>query len=151
MIPMLLVGCVFLTGLLQSIIVVVGLRWLLSRERERIADSLADLQREWFSAPEGEPHKAAKVLDAAGSVVGAAAARSIMASLGADASHAARAANGAADILQAQQNPLMALLSGGKRGKGAAVMRLAEMLGPMLGGNKLNGGASVYEGRKHHE
>lgn len=149
----LLVGCVILAGILQTIGVVVGIHWLIGRERRRVADTLTDLQREWFEAPEGEPHKAAKLLDAAGAVIGSAAARSIMASIGADASHAARAANSAADMIQGQQNPILGLLAGGKRGKGAAVMRLAEMLGPMLaGGNNGNGaasGGSEYTGRRH--
>lgn len=154
---MLLIVSVFLAGLLQSICLVVGVGWLIGREKRRLSDRLDALQHEWFDHPEGQPHKAAQVIDAAGAVIGSAAARSIMASLGADASHAARAANGAADMLQAQQNPLLGLLAGGKRGKGAAVMRLAEMLGPMLsGGGNHNGngappGGAEYTGRRHRE
>lgn len=132
---MLLVGCVILTGFLQTIGLIVGVNWLIGREKRLLQERLLAAQHEWFTPPaEGQPHKAAVVLDAAGSVVGAAAARSIMASLSADASHAARAANGMADELQGRANPLLGLLAGGKRGKGAAMMRLAEVLGPMLQG-----------------
>jgi hypothetical protein len=148
-------GCVILAGFFQTVGLIGGLYWLISREKRHISELLTDLQQEWLVAPEGEPHKAAKVLDAAGAVVGSAAARSIMASLGADASHAARAANTAGDLIQAQQNPILGLLAGGKRGKGAAVLRLAEMLGPMLSGNG-NGAHSGIDGgtppaRRHHE
>jgi hypothetical protein len=154
---MLLVVSVFLAGFLQSICLVVGVGWLVRREKRAMADRLDALQHEWLDHDEGQPHKLAQAIDAAGAVVGSAAARSIMASLGADASHAARAANGAADVMQAQQNPLLSLLAGGKRGKGAAVMRLAEMLGPMLSGagnhngNGAPPGDGEYTGRRHRD
>lgn len=84
------------------------------------------------------------MVEALGAVIGSAAARSLSASINADASHAARAANAAADVMEAQQNPLVSLISGTKRGKGAAMARLAQMLGPMLqrsnGNNHQEGG-----------
>jgi hypothetical protein len=50
----------------------------------------------------------------------------------------------------------MGLLAGGKRGKGAAIQRLMETVGPMLTGGNHNatsspGGADEYKGRRHHE
>lgn len=111
--------------------------------------------RDWVEAPEpGKPSKLAAALDAMGAVVGSAAARSLMASVKQDASSITKVANGAIDELAGQQNPLLGLLAGGKRGKGAAVLRLAEMLGPMLGA-KGNGAGNTpgaeYTGRRHRE
>jgi hypothetical protein len=112
---------------------------------------------DWMDPGEGNtPSKFAQVVDATGSVIGSAAARSIMASLNAEASHTARAANTATDLLQAQANPIMGLLAGGKRGKGAAIQRLMDTVGPMLMGGNHNatsspGGADEYKGRRHHE
>jgi len=153
---MLLIVSVFLAGLLQSICLVVGVSWVIGREKRRFAVRLDEIQHEWFDHAEGEPHKAAQVLDASGAVVGSAAARSIMASLNAEKSHVARVAGGMADELQSQQNPLLGLLAGGKRGKGAAVMQLAQLLGPVLMGGSHNGNGtgssgSEYTGRKHRE
>lgn len=99
-----------------------------------------------------QPSKLALMLDGMGTVVGSAAARSLLSSLKQTTSAQAHVANGVSDQLLAQSNPLLAMLTAGKRGKGAAVMRLAEMLGPMLSGvTKSNGSAESYEGRKHHE
>lgn len=122
------------------------IRRILNAKEAEIVARVSLMAQEWFNpTAEGKPSKAAEILDAAGSVVGAAAARSIMASLSASNSHAARAANGMADELQAQQNPILGLLTGGKRGKGAALMRLAELLGPALlkGGNGGSGDNTI--------
>jgi hypothetical protein len=102
----------------------------LEARAEEVIHKWIDLQED------GKPSRLAEMLEMGGTVIGSAAARSIIASLGAGQAHAARAANGLSDEIQATQNPLMGLLAGGKRGKGAALMRLAELLGPMLkGGN----------------
>ena len=121
-----------------------GINWMIARERKRISEILEGLQHEWLEHAEGQPHKLSQVVEAMGVVVGSAAARSIMASLNADASHAARAANIASDGIEAARNPLLGLLSGGKRGKGAAVLRLAELLGPMLGSAGVKGEANNH-------
>lgn len=110
-----------------------GLNWMIGRERKRINEILEALRHDWLDHAEGQPHKLSQAIEAMGVVVGSAAARSIMASLNADASHAARAANSASDGIEGARNPILGLLAGGKRGKGAAVLRLAELLGPMLG------------------
>ncbi len=111
--------------------------------------------REWVESPgEGQPSKLANLVDVMGATIGSAAARSLTASVKQQSSSVAQVANGAADMLQAQTNPLAALISGGKRGKGAAVMRLAQLLGPMfMGGNGNHGttDASGYTGRKHRD
>lgn len=145
--------CILFAVLVQPFL----LLWLVNRqilkEKREIQARIDALVSEWFTAPEGQPHKAAQVLDLAGTVVGAAAARSIMATLGQRASSAAMVANSAADGIQAQANPLMALLAGGMGrkagGKGAAVMRLAELLGPMLAGR--NGGNSQQSEAPHRD
>ena len=98
--------------------------------------------REWVEAPEGQASKAALLVASMGKVVGDEAARAIMARFKQDASSTAQVANGISEPLLAQQNPIMALLTGGRRGKGSAVMRLAELLGPMLLGGKGQGQAA---------
>ncbi len=97
-----------------------------------------------------QPSKLAMMLDGMGAVIGSAAARSLMASLKQSTSAPAQVANSASDQLLAQANPLLAILTAGKRGKGAAVLRLAEMLGPMFA-NKNGSAEETYQGRKHRE
>lgn len=113
-------------------------RWAEAKQAEIEARMNAALRAWGEPQGEGKPSKAAEVLDAMGAVVGAAAARTIMSSLAADASHTARAANTLSDIAQGQSNPVLGLLTGGKRGKGAALARLAEIIGPMLSQNQGN-------------
>lgn len=141
----LLAVCQLAGGILAGILV----SRKLDRIRTETRGEISRILTEWTHQPEaGKPSKAAELVDMIGAVIGSAAARSIMSSLKADDSHAAAAANKIADGIQAQQNPLLGLLTGGKRGKGAAVARLAEMLGGMLvgpGGTQLpfptNGGS----------
>jgi len=111
--------------------------WLLprylNRKQAEIEAKAEEVVRSWAESPKpGEPSKIALLLDSMGTVVGSAAARSLMLHLNQTVSSTAMVANGESAPLQAQQNPLLGLLMGGKRGKGAAVMRLAELLGPML-------------------
>jgi len=151
-----------LLGICQ-IIGFIGFGWLLrmyfERKQAQIERRIDATLHEWFTPEaEGEPHKAARALAAMGEVVGAAAARSIMASIAADRSHLSRQVNGALDEAQGAQNPILGLLSGGKRGKGAALAQLAAALGPMLaghGGGGHNGGSnsnekSVRDRLQHH-
>jgi hypothetical protein len=93
-----------------------------------------------------QPSKLALMLDSAGAVVGAAAARSLMASLKQTTSATAQVANGITEPMLAQQNPLLAMLTTGKRGKGAAVLRLAEMLGGVFGKPIDSGNGSHAQG-----
>lgn len=116
------------------------LRKFLNAKQAEIEARAERALRDWVESPkEGQPSKLAVMVDAMGAVVGSSAARSLRASLQQEASSVAQVANGAADQLQAQANPLLGILAGGKRGKGAALMRLAEMLGPAFLGNKHNG------------
>jgi hypothetical protein len=118
-------------------------------EIERRADAAL---RAWVESPqEGEPSKLAVLVDAMGAVIGSAAARSLMASLKQQDSAVAQVANGVSDRLQGQTHPLQALLVGGKRGKGAALLRLAELLEPMLAGKSNGDGAGAVVPRKHRE
>lgn len=94
---------------------------------------------EWFDHQEGKPHKFAEAVNAVGAVIGSAAAQSIMASLSAEKSHAARAANGEADAALGNAVPIMGLLTGGKRGRAAAMMQLMSTLGGLGGGAPSNG------------
>lgn len=132
-----------------EIIGFVGFGWLIRQwfesKQAEIERRLADTMQEWLVQPAPDkPSKLAELADAAGTVIGSAAARSIMATVSQSQSAIAHVANGAADQLQGQTNPILGLLQGGKRGKGAAVLRLAQMLGPMLGG--LGGGKSGSNG-----
>lgn len=136
-----LFGLIFV-GACQALCIL-GAVFLLKRWAERkqaeIEDRIGAALHAWVDPQgEGKPSKAAEALDAMGAVVGAAAARTIMGSLAAESSHTSRAANTLADIAQGQANPVLGLLSGGKRGKGAALARLAEILGPMLQSNQGN-------------
>lgn len=144
---------IILTGVLQTFCLLLGVRWLVVREKREIHDRLQALAAEWVTPPaEGQPHKLAQLISAAGEVIGASAARSIMASLNADKSHVARVANGLVDEAQGAANPLLGLLAGGKRGKGAAMARLVEMIGPMLAGQSHgSNGGEAYAGRKHRD
>jgi len=135
-----------------EIIGFVGFGWLLrlwfNAKQAEIEKRLADTMQEWLEQPAPDkPSKLAELADAAGTVIGSAAARSLMATMSQQQSALAHVANGAADTLQGQQNPILGLLQGGKRGKGAAVLRLAQMLGPMLGGLGGKSGSNGGEGK----
>lgn len=147
-----------------AFVIVFGVRTVFDRRiqaaRDEISSTLAALGEEWLTpAAEGEPHKLAKTVALVGDVIGASAARSIMASLNADKSHVANVANGITDGIVANQNPLLGLLSGGRRGKGAALQKLMEVIGPKLMGmagsiqGNGNGGApqGEYTGRRHRD
>jgi len=129
---------IILTGSFQ-ILTMVGVclfvRRFLNHKQAEMEQKLQAVVREWIEPQgEGRPSKFAALLDVGGGVIGAAAARSIMSALNAEKGHTARAAGDIGDQLQAQANPLLGLLAGGRRGKGAALTRLAEILGPMLTG-----------------
>jgi len=118
------------------------LRHFINAKQAELEQRAEKALRSWVEAEaEGKPSKLAVMLDATGAVIGSAVARSIMASLNVDQSHMAKVANGLTDQLQAEQNPVLALLAGGKRGKGAAIMKLAQILGPMLAGAGANHGS----------
>jgi len=130
------------------------IRHIINAKQAEIEQRAEEALHRWLDPqPEGKPSKFAEFLDAGGSVVGSAAARSIMASLGAERSHTARAANGLVDEIEGAQNPILGLLSGGKRGKGAAIAKLAQMLLPMLAGHNGAGapGVETIPPRRHRE
>jgi hypothetical protein len=141
-----------LLGICQ-IVTVFGACWMLRRffnaKQAEIEAKAEAALRSWIEL-QGENHdqpsKLALVLDSAGAVVGSAAARSLMASLKQSTSAPAQVANGIAEPMLAQQNPLLAMLTTGKRGKGAAVLRLAEMLGGVLGKPSDSGNGSHAQG-----
>lgn len=124
-------------ALCQALTVVLACRWLsvmVQRKQTDIETRIRDLVQDWTTPPaEGKPHKLAELLSVMGAVVGQAAAGSIMASLSAEKSQVARVANNLSDEIIGQQNPILGLLAGGKRGKGAAVGQLMKLLGGALG------------------
>lgn len=147
---------VILLGLCQ-IITTFGacllLRRFINAKQAEIERKAEEALRAWVEL-QGENHdqpsKLALMLDGMGAVIGSAAARSLMNSIKQPASAVANVANGISEPLMAQQNPLLALLTTGKRGKGAAVLRLAELLGGMMGkpsdnGNSTPSGGSVRD------
>ena len=118
------------------------------RKQAEIEQRIDAALHDWCDQPEeGMPSKLALAADAIGATVGASAAKALMRSLKVENSHVARVANGLADEVQAEQNPLLGLLAGGARGKGAAVMKLAGLLGPMLAGR---GSSSTDTGSNGH-
>lgn len=134
---MLLLAACLLAGC--QLLAAIGACWwisrLVSRKQRELEDRIRDLVTDWTVPPaEGKPHKLAELLSVVGAVVGQAAAHSIMASLNAEKSHLAKVANGLSDEIQGQQNPLIGLLAGGKRGKGAAVAQLMRLIGGGLAG-----------------
>lgn len=147
---------VIIEALIVGLSVLVGaagiclyLRHLLNTKQAELEARVEDAVRSWIAVgAEDEkgnpsPSKLAVLMDSLGAVVGAAAARTIMASLRVDNSHVARVANGLADEVQGASNPILGLLMGGKRGKGAAVMRLAEIMQSVLAGGNGTGSAEV--------
>lgn len=132
-----LVACALM--MLCQCIYFIGLYWLITRWAERkqrdIERRVDAVIKDWTTPEaEGQPHKFARLVYSIGETVGQAAARSLSAQVKADASHTARVANGIADNLEAQSNPILSMVSGTARGKGAAMRRLTELLLPMLAG-----------------
>lgn len=108
-------------------------RYVENKQREyaeKIETAIRDLVE---PGPDGKPSKLADMLAMMGAVVGSSAARSLRAALQQQQSAVAQVANGAADELQGMDNPLVGLLTGGRRGKNAAVQRLGAMLMQMFG------------------
>jgi len=127
---------IIIVGICQIVCVaglLLAVRRYLERKQATLEARLEAALHDWIDQPApDQPNKLAMLFDSMGAVIGSAAARSLMASLNQQAGSTANVANGVSDQLQAQSNPIMALLTGGKRGKGAALLRLAEMLGPMF-------------------
>lgn len=142
-------GNIIIAAALLGVCEIIGFvcfAWLLrlyfDKKQREIEEQITSTLRVWTEQPEKDkPSRFAELIATIGTVVGQAAAHSIMASLQADKSHAARAANTIADQVIAEQNPVLGLLTGGKKGKGAAIARLAQILGsqlplmPGVGGN----------------
>lgn len=121
---------VILGQFLAAIAGFLALRWYIESQKRAIIARISEL-----TAADGEnPSQVAQFIDLAGETVGRAAARAIMQNIGTANSHAAKAANGIMAEVQ-PQNPLLSMLSGAKRGKGAGIMQLAQILGPMLAGS----------------
>lgn len=112
------------------------LRWYIERKQDELEMRAEAALHQWIDQPApGQPSKLAETLGMIGAVVGSTAAKSLRQSFTQEATALTHVANGIADPLAAQSNPLLALFSGGKRGKNSAVLRLAELLGPMLSGS----------------
>jgi hypothetical protein len=123
-------------GISQIIAALVGffmLRRYAEQKQAEIEHRITETVAAWVApGPDKTPSQLSQMISSAGGVIGTAAAHSIMYTLAARDGQAGKVASGLADELQAKSNPIYGLLSGGKRGKGAAVNRLAEILGPML-------------------
>jgi len=116
------------------------LRWYIERKQTALEEWAEAAVHEWIDQPEpGKPSKVAEMIGMAGGIVGTSAAKSIMFQLNQQNTSVTQVANSIADPLAARQNPLTALLGGGRKGKNAAVLRLAELIGPMLGGGNGQG------------
>jgi hypothetical protein len=128
-------------------------KYLMESKQRQLERRLEQAIKEWTYQPEADkPSKLAVLVDSVGAVIGSAAARSLMASVKQQSSSVAQVANGLSDQAQAQINPLAALVSGGKRGKGAALLRLAEIIGPMLSKQSgSNGSGESLPPRRHRD
>jgi hypothetical protein len=132
-----------------------AIRQFTNAKQAELQAKLEDAIHDWVDSPgkdaqdKAKPSKLAISLDAMGAVVGVSAAKSLMNSLQVETSHTARAANGVSDVLEAQKNPIIGLLAGGKRGKGAAIARLTEVLSPMFSGTGAGSGASSPSDGNH--
>jgi len=125
--------CYAIGQILVVLFVCLWLRHFVNAKQAELERKAEDCLRAWVEQPDPKkPSKLAELVASMGTVVGQSAAHSIMQSIYADKSHATRLANGASEELEAQSNPLAALFGGGARGKGAGIMRLAQLLGPML-------------------
>jgi hypothetical protein len=119
------------------------IRRAINQKQAEIEARIEETVRQWIEPQgEGKMSRLAEILARSGEVVGQAAARTIMTNLYTDKGHAVKAANGLVDEITGAQNPLLGLLQGGKRGKGAAIAKLAELLMPMLQGKQNGGGQS---------
>lgn len=118
-------------------------RYAESKQAE-IEARIEDAIHVWIDkSPDGKSSKLAEAAEALGTVIGQGAARSLMTSFAQAKSSEGVVANTMADGLQVQQNPLLALMTNTRRGKGAAVERLVGLLGSMFsGGGPKNGGHS---------
>jgi len=147
-----MIFAVVLLGVCQIITIlgaVLLLRRFINAKQAEIEKRADEALQSWIGLQgenKDQPSKLAMMLDGMGAVIGSAAARSLLNSLKQPASADAHVANGITDQLQAQANPLLALLTAGKRGKGAAMLRLADMLGGMFGKPSDNGNSSPLGG-----
>lgn len=111
---------------------------VLDKKQAEIQGRLELAIRDWVEPQEeNKPSKLAVSIDMAGTIIGSAAARSLMHNLSQANTAMTVAANNASEQITAAQNPLGAMLAnlgGGKRGKGAAVARLVDLLVPLLRG-----------------
>jgi hypothetical protein len=108
------------------------LRHFLNAKQAEIERRAEEALRSWVEAPEGQASKLAEAISAMGAVVGSSAARSLRSSLQTDTSHVNTLANNTAGAIEGAANPLLSILAGGPRGKGAAVRQLAAILAPMF-------------------
>jgi hypothetical protein len=120
-------------------------RYVESKQAE-IEARVEDAIHVWIDkTPDGKSSKLAEAAEALGTVIGQGAARALMTSFAQAKGAEGIVANTVADGLQVQQNPLLALMTNTRRGKGAAVERLVGLLGSMFnqgGGGPKNGGHS---------
>lgn len=126
----LLVLCGLVVGLIMA--VVAGVRYFQSylAVKELEMRSVID---DWTISPDSNtPSKLAQVTQLMGTVMGQAAAKSIMGAVNAQDAAIAKMANMASDEIEAAQNPLLALVKQGRKGKGSALERLAELMGPQI-------------------
>lgn len=134
------------SSILSPICAFLVFRRYLEQKQSEIEQRLDAAVRDWITPPEeGKLSKLGIAMDAIGTVVGSAAARSLQAQIAQTNSAVANVANGLSAEANAARNPLAMLASGGKRGKGAALARLVELIGPMLGGG---GGSPGNNGGK---
>jgi hypothetical protein len=122
----------------------IALRRWAERKQAEIEQRIEAAVHEWTDAPgPGLPSKAAETVSLCGEIIGRSAAKSIKQSFTQESTALTQVTNGIVEPIEAQANPLITLMTGGRRGKNAAIFRLAQILGPMLGNKGGGNGAGA--------
>jgi HAMP domain-containing protein len=124
--------------IVSAFLLINGLRRVVDIKIEAIKSDLTATITDYVSPQGKDPSKLAEITETVGIIIGAAAAKSLMQSMGQRNSAASKVAGEMASAVDGQSNPLLALASSLPKGKGAGIARLAQLLAPMVGGNHGN-------------
>jgi hypothetical protein len=133
----LLIACTILSPLLTIAL----FRRFFEAKQAEITQEIVTLVHLWVDpTPDGKASKVALYAEALGECVGSSAARSLVRTAQQLKSSESVVVNGIQAKLEAEDNPIMDLLTGSRRGKGAAFERLVGMASKYFTQHKSNGG-----------
>lgn len=153
----LLAVTIIVTGLSSAYIAAREQNKVIERKTSEIEGKVSAIVREFITNPdEHTPSKLAVMFDLFGATIAKGMVHEAAVQEKAEQSHVARVANNMLAEEQAYQNPILGILGKNKRGKNAAYVRLAEMIGQQLGaagggGNGAGGGGATPPVRRHRE